>query len=106
VFTKLPLSWSRDEQFVAFPLPADPSTTRVVDLSSGAFVDGSSSLVGASPIFNPRAAIPPADPGTTMPRVTSHFARPDGSATTYLDFDSSAGGRWFGERVEVSTGAR
>jgi hypothetical protein len=41
-----------------------------------------------------------------MPRVISHFARPDASATTYLDFDSSAGGRWFGERVEVSTGAR
>ena len=106
VFTKLPLSWSRDEQFVEFPLPADPSTTRVVDLSSGAFVESGSSLVSASPIFNPRAAIPPADPGTSMPRVISHFARPDASATTYLDFDSSAGGRWFGERVEVSTGAR
>jgi hypothetical protein len=106
VFAKLPLNWSADEQFVAFPLPADPSTTRVVDLPSGAFVEGSSSLISASPIFNPLAAIPPADPGTSMPRVISHFARPDASATTYLDFDSSAGGRWFGERVEVSTGAR
>ena len=41
-----------------------------------------------------------------MKRVISRVARPDGSATTYLDFDSSAGGRWFGERVEVATGAR
>jgi hypothetical protein len=106
VFTKLPLIWTKDEQFVAFALPADPSMTRIVDLLSGASVEGSSSLIGALPIFTHPGTTPPADPGTSMPRVISRFARPDGSATTYLDFDSSAGGRWFGERVEVSTGAR
>lgn len=106
IFTKLPLLWSMDEQFVAFPLPERPTTTRIVDLASLTSVDGSSSVIAALPIWSRPAGIPPADPGTSMPRVTSRFARPDGSATTYLDFDSSAGGRWFGERVEVTTGAR
>ena len=106
LFTKLPLLWSTDEQFVAFPLPEDPSRTRIVDLLSGASVEGSSTVISALPMFTHPGAIPPADPGTSMPRVTSRFARPDGSAMTYLDFDSSAGGRWFGERVEIATGAR
>ena len=29
IFTKLPLLWSADERFVAFPLPERPTTTRV-----------------------------------------------------------------------------
>jgi len=106
VFTKLPLLWSTDEQFVAFPLPDRPSTTRIVDLTSGTSVEGSSSAIGALPLWSRPAITPPSDPGTSMPRVISKFARPDGSATTYLDFDSSAGGRWFGERVEAATGVR
>lgn len=106
VFTKLPLLWSTDERLVAFPLPERPATTRIVDLTNLTSVEGSSSVIAALPIFSGPAGIPPPDPGTSMPRVTSRFARPDGSATTYLDFDSSAGGRWFGERVEVTTGAR
>jgi hypothetical protein len=106
IFTKLPLLWSTDEQFVAFPLPDRPSTTRIVDLTSGTSVEGSSSAIGALPLWSRPAITPPADPGTSMPRVISKFSRPDRSATTYLDFDSSAGGRWFGERVEVATGVR
>lgn len=106
IFTKLPLLWSTDEQFVAFALPDRPSTTRIVDLANGTSVEGSSSGIGALPLWKHPASSPPADPGTSMPRVTSKFARPDGSATTYLDFDSSTGGRWFGERIEVATGAR
>lgn len=106
VFTKLPLLWSTDERFVAFPLPDRPATTRIVDLASNTSVEGSSIVIAALPLWSRAAASPPADPGTSMPRVTSRFARPDGSATTYLDFDSSAGGRWFGERVELATGAR
>jgi hypothetical protein len=105
-FTKVPLLWSADEQFVAFPLPDRPSTTRIVDLATGTSVEGGSSAVGTLPLWNRPASGPSADPGTSMPRVTSKFARPDGSATTYLDFDSSAGGRWFGERVTVATGER
>jgi hypothetical protein len=105
VYAKLPLLWSTDEQFVAFPLPDLPATTRIVDLASNTSVEGSTSVIAALPLWSSPAGVT-ADPGTSMPRVTSRFARPDGSATTYLDFDSSAGGRWFGERVEVATGSR
>ena len=105
LFTKLQLLWSSDEQLVAFPLPEHPSTTRIIDLAAGSSFDGDSAQVAALPIWS-RPTGPAPDPGSAMPRVLSRFARPDGSATTYLDFDSSAGGRWFGERVEVGTGAR
>src|SRR5207302_756442 len=53
----------------------------------------------AGPGLVPPPGVPPAPPGSRVPR-------PDGGAVTYLDFDSSAGGRWFGERVEVATGVR
>ena len=106
VFTKLPLLWSRDEDFVAFALPDRPSTTRIFDLAGGTSVDGDSSSIVALPIWSHPAAPAASDPGTSMPRVISRVPRPDGSAVTYLDFDSSAGGRWFGERVEVATGVR
>jgi hypothetical protein len=106
IFTKLPLLWSTDEQFVAFPLPDRPSATRIVDLATGTSVEGGSTAIAALTLWSRPPTTPPTDPGTSMPRVTGRFARPDGSATTYLDFDSSAGGRWFGERVEVATGAR
>jgi len=105
LFTKLQLLWSNDEELVAFPLPEHLSTTRIIDLAAGTSFDGDSTQVAALPIWI-RPAGPAPDPGSSMPRVLSRFARPDGSATTYLDFDSSAGGRWFGERVEVGTGAR
>jgi len=105
VFTKLPLLWSKDEELVAFAVPERPSTTRIVALADGTSIDGDSSTTAALPLWSQPAALAP-DPGTLMPRVISRFARPDGSATTYLDFDSSAGGRWFGERVDVATGAR
>ncbi|TME33389.1 MAG: hypothetical protein E6I66_03485 [Chloroflexi bacterium] len=106
IFTKLPLLWSADERFVAFPLPERPTTTRVVDLVDGTSVEGGSTAIGGLSIWSRPGNGPAPDPGTTMKRVISRVARPDGSATTYLDFDSSAGGRWFGERVEVATGAR
>ena len=105
VFTKVGLRWSTDEQLVAFPLPERPAMTRIVDLATQGSIDGDSSAIAALPIWR-RPAAPAPDPGTSMPRVISRFARPDGSATTYLDFDSSSGGRWFGERVEVATGVR
>lgn len=105
VYAKLPLLWSTDEQFVAFPLPERPATTRIVDLATNTAVEGSSSVIAALPIWSGTAGVA-ADPGTSMPRVISRFARPGGSAITYLDFDSSAGGRWFGERVDVATGSR
>ena len=106
VFAKLRLLWSTDEELVAFALPDHLSTTRILDLADGRSVDGDSSSIVALPIWSHPAAPGASDPGTSMPRVISRFARPDGSAVTYLDFDSSAGGRWFGERVEVATGAR
>jgi hypothetical protein len=105
LFTKLQPLWSSDEQLVAFAVPERPSTTRIIDLDAGTSFDGDSTQIAALPIWS-RPAGPSPDPGTSMPRVISRFARPDGSATTYLDFDASAGGRWFGERVEVGTGAR
>jgi hypothetical protein len=106
VFVKLQLLWSTDEQLVAFPLPDHPSTTRIIDLAAGTSIDGDSATVAALSIWSRQPAGPAPDPGTSLPRVISRFARPDGSATTYLDFDSSAGGRWFGERVDVATGTR
>ncbi|TMC45484.1 MAG: hypothetical protein E6J23_04650 [Chloroflexi bacterium] len=106
VFLKLQLLWSTDEQLVAFPVPDHPSTTRITDLTAGTSIDGDSATVAALSIWSRQPAGPAPDPGTSLPRVISRFARPDGSATTYLDFDSSAGGRWFGERVDVATGTR
>ena len=105
IFTKLPLLWSSDDELVAFVVPERPSTMRIIDLADGTSIEGDSSRMAALPVWSHPVALAP-DPGTSMPRVIGRFARPDGSATTYLDFDSSAGGRWFGERVDVGTGAR
>jgi len=104
--TKLPLEWTADEQFVAFPLPERPDMTRVVDLVSGSSIEAATNAVRALSIWATPTPIPAIDPGTSMPRVDTRATRPDGSATTYLAFDSSAGGRWFGERVEVPSGKR
>jgi hypothetical protein len=104
--TKLPLAWTAEEQFVAFPLPERPDMTRVVDLVTGSSVEAATNAVRALPIWASPASIPSIDPGTTMPKVDTRATRPDGSATTYLAFDASAGGRWFGERVEVPSGRR
>jgi hypothetical protein len=104
--TKLPLEWTMDEQFVSFPLPERPELMRVVDLVSGVSVEAATNVVRALSIWATPAPIPSIDPGTAMPKVDTRATRPDGSATTYLAFDSSAGGRWFGERVEVPSGKR
>src|SRR2546423_6622346 len=104
--TKLPLAWTADEQFVAFPLPERPDVTRVVDLVGGSSIEAPTTVVRGFSVWATPAPIPNIDPGSTMPRVDTRATRPDGSATTYLAFDSSAGGRWFGERVEVPSGKR
>jgi hypothetical protein len=104
--TKLPLEWTADEQFVSFPLPERPDLTRVVDLVSGASVEAATNLVRTLSIWVSPTPTPAVDPGTAMPKVDTRATRPDGSATTYLAFDSSAGGRWFGERVEIPSGKR
>ena len=41
-------------------------------------------------------------PGTSAVTADATFRRPDGTAATYLKFDSTKGGRWYGERVESS----
>jgi hypothetical protein len=105
-FGKIPVKWSADEQFVAIPLVSRPGTERLVHVNTGGWLDTTSATIASLPVWGGAAARPQADPGTSMPVVVSRFTRLDGSATTYLTFDSSAGGRWYGERVEVATGKR
>lgn len=105
-FGKVPLSWSTDEQFLALPLLDRPGLARLIHVSSGRWLEATAATIAALPLWGGARARPQADPGTSMPVVAHKFTRLDGSATTYLTFDSSAGGRWYGERVEVATGKR